>query len=90
VNILKEARGRDCTIRLECCNCNPETTVPCHFRLMGISGMGIKSPDILVAWGCAACHAYVDSHKDPETQLAFAKGVFRTQTILVKEGRVTW
>ena len=83
------AKGRPCQIRLSgICNHDSETTVPCHFRLAGISGMGFKSPDLLVAHGCSACHAYVDSHKDSHTQLAFAHGVFRTQAWLVKEGHV--
>lgn len=52
--------------------------------------MGMKSPDLIGAWGCAHCHAIVDSAKSPEIQLDFAKGVFRTQNILIKEGKVSW
>jgi hypothetical protein len=79
----KLAKGQPCLIRLPgICNGNPETTVPCHFRLSGISGMGFISPEFLIAFGCSSCHAYVDSHRDAETQLAFAHGVFRTQVAL--------
>jgi hypothetical protein len=81
------ARDRECTVRIpDCCNFNPQTTVGAHFRLAGISGMGIKPPDILIAWACSACHERVDRDKSPETQLAFAHGVMRTQVILHREG----
>lgn len=84
-NLRKLARDQDCTVRLPgICNGNPETVVLAHFRLAGISGMGCKSPDFIGAWACSACHSYVDSHKDADTQLAFAQGVFRTQNELWK------
>lgn len=72
------------------CNGNPETVVGCHYRLVGTSGMGLKPPDLAIAWGCSACHAYVDTHHDPVTRLMHAEGVFRTQSVLVKEGLLTW
>jgi hypothetical protein len=50
----------------------------------------MKSPDLIGAWGCYYCHAIVDSDKSAEVQLDFAKAVFRTQNILVKEGKVSW
>lgn len=81
------ARGRDCQIRLVgICNYNPATTVLAHYRLSGISGMGIKSPDQIGAWACSACHSYVDTHKDDATARAFLEGVLRTQARLIKEG----
>lgn len=89
-NLRNHARGRGCQIRLECCNANSETTVLAHFRLIGISGIGIKPPDIIGAWACSACHAYVDTHKDAATQLAFAHGVMRTINQLIKEEVVKW
>lgn len=34
VNLRKEARGRDCQVRLPgICNFNPETTVLAHYRM---------------------------------------------------------
>ena len=84
--LRKLAKGRDCKIRLPgVCNFNPETTVLAHYRLAGISGMGLKSPDLLGAWACSDCHAYVDTHKDDSTARAFLEGVMRTQAQLVKE-----
>lgn len=88
MNLRAEASERDCQIRLE--GCTNMGVCLCHFRLIGISGLGLKSPDLIGAWGCSHCHAIVDSDKSPEVQLDFAKGVFRTQNILIKEGRVKW
>ena len=83
------ARDRDCQIRLEgICLATRETVVLAHFRLSGLSGLGFKAPDLIAAWACAGCHAYVDTHKDPQTQLDFAKGVFRTQATLIEEGEI--
>ena len=75
----KAAKWQQCCIRLPgVCSWDIDTVVLCHFRLVGMSGMGMKSPDWLAAFGCAKCHQFVDSHKDDATQLAFAHGVFRT------------
>jgi Protein of unknown function (DUF1364) len=83
MNLRKLAKGQECQIRLEgICNFNPETTILAHFRISGISGMGIKSPDWLGAWACSDCHRHVDHHRDAQTQLDFAKGVFRTQAMV--------
>lgn len=87
--ITRLAKGQPCTIRLAGrCNFNPETTVPCHFRMMDFSGMGFLSPAFLIAFGCSNCHEYVDTHKDAETQLDFAKGVFRTLAALHRLGAI--
>lgn len=87
MNLRDLARGKRCTIGLPgVCNGDQATTVLAHYRLIGVSGMGLKSPDIIGAYACSACHAYVDTHKDDETQLAFARGVFRTQAKLIKDG----
>lgn len=78
-DLRKLARGEPCEIRIPgICNGNSETTVLCHYRLIGVSGMGMKSPDMLGAHGCSSCHAYVDTHHDAETRLAHCEGVFRT------------
>ena len=88
--LRKEARGRACQIRYAgVCNHNPETVVLAHFRLLTISGLGIKPPDWCGAWACSACHALVDTCKDEDIQLAFAHGVLRTLAILFKEGSIT-
>jgi Protein of unknown function (DUF1364) len=89
-NLRKLARGRECQVRLDCCNRDSSTVVLAHLRLMGISGIGLKTPDILAAHCCVACHAQADSDHSTETQLAFARGIFRTQAALVKEGILKW
>ena len=86
-NLREAARGRDCMVRLAgVCNFDPATTVLAHYRLAGISGMGMKAPDEIGSWACSACHAYVDTHKDDATARAFLEGVLRTQARLIKEG----
>jgi hypothetical protein len=85
-DLRKEAAHRSCQIRLP--GCVSEPTCLCHFRLSGISGMGLKSPDWLGAWGCAHCHAIVDGTKDAAVQLDFAHAVFRTQYELDREGKL--
>ena len=84
------ARDRDCQIRLPgvCCG-SRESVVLAHFRMSGLSGIGFKVPDLIGAWACSACHTYVDTHKDAQTQLDFAKAVFRTQAQLLKEGEIS-
>jgi hypothetical protein len=75
------------------CNHNSETVVLAHYRLAGVSGMGIKSPDILGAWACSACHDTIDrrDHTDLDrdfVRLAHLEGMVRTIAQLVKEGLV--
>ena len=57
-------------------------------KLIGVSGMGLKPPDLLGAWACSNCHARIDTDKSDAVQLAFAHGVFRTQAALIREGLV--
>lgn len=89
-NLRREAIDRMCQLNLEGCK-----GAPCclaHWRQSGISGMGMKSPDLLGAWLCDSCHEKVDRTErgNPETQLLFAKAVFKTQAQLIKEGVVKW
>ena len=81
------ARGQECLIRIPgVCNFNPETTVLAHYRLVGLSGMGIKSNSICGAWACSSCHTYVDTHRDDTTARAHLEGVLRTLTRLFDKG----
>lgn len=94
VNFRKEARGRDCQLRIPgVCNFNPETTVLAHYRMSGSCGTGIKPDDAQGAFSCSSCHDAVDSRfKTPfsidELRLFHAEGVFRTQQILRDEGKL--
>ncbi|MWP62037.1 DUF1364 domain-containing protein [Gilliamella sp. Pas-s25] len=90
--LTKEARGRECTVRLPCCNHNPETTVLAHYRLAGTCGVGMKPNDLQGAWACSACHDEIDRRtrifENEFVRLAHAEGVIRTQDILIKEGKI--
>ena len=88
MNLRRQAIGRTCQIRLEGCNHDPCCLA--HYRMIGLSGMGMKVPDMFGAWACDSCHTKVDStlRGDLQTQLDFARGVFRTQAILLREGRL--
>lgn len=93
MNLRKAAKGRACTVRLPCCNHNSETVVLAHIRLAGVSGMGMKAPDLLGAWACSACHDAIDrrDHTDLDrdfVRLAHFEGMARTIAQLVKEGLV--
>ena len=95
MSLRKEARGRGCTVRIPgVCNFNSETTVLAHIRVTGVSGMGLKSPDLLGAWACSACHDEIDgrTHKSglsrDELRLAHYDGMARTIMQLHKEGLV--
>lgn len=93
-NLKKEARGRDCQIRIPgICNFNPETTVLAHYRLAGTCGGGMKPNDEQGAWGCSTCHDACDGrtkteYSREELRLFHAEGVFRTQAILRREGKL--
>ncbi|CNB81142.1 hypothetical protein B7R70_06795 [Yersinia pseudotuberculosis] len=92
-NLRKEARGRECQIRIPgVCNGNPETVVLTHYRLAGTCGTGIKPSDEQAAWGCSMCHDECDRRTrliDGDTaRLYHAEGVMRTQAALRKEGKI--
>jgi hypothetical protein len=77
----------------EVCNYNSETTVLAHYRLAGVSGIGMKSPDILGAWACSACHDAIDrrAHTDLDrdyVRLLHLEGMARTIAQLNREGLI--
>lgn len=90
-NLRKEARDRDCQIRVPgVCSGDNRTVVLCH---VPGAGMGFKSHDIHGAWGCYQCHAAVDGHAKtrhpPELlRMWLFEAVLRTQTILLEEGKI--
>lgn len=102
MNLRKEARGRDCTIRLPgICNGDPATTVYAHIRQIGITGMGYRpnakdgkfEPG---AFSCSACHDAVDrrdrwTHIDPTMlQWALYRAHIETWRILFDEGKIMY
>ena len=60
------ARGERCTLRLGCCNHNPETTVLAHIRMFGWAGMAEKPKDYLAVFACSACHDALDRRRSEE------------------------
>lgn len=86
MNLRKLAKGKPCMVRIPgICNGNSETTVLCHVRMVGISGMGLKSPDLIATWGCSDCHRWADSHGD-EGRNALLAGMARTIHELIRSG----
>ena len=73
------------------CNHNSETVVLAHIRIAGVSGMGMKSPDLIGAWACSACHDELDGRTRKsgltrdELRLAHYDGMARTIMQLHKE-----
>jgi hypothetical protein len=94
VNLRKQAKGRECEIRVPgYCAPGNETVVGCHIRLIGISGYGLKAPDIFIAFGCQQCHDVCDGRMPSEysyeqRRLMLLEGMVRTQAILLREGKI--
>lgn len=89
MNLRKLAQGKPCLVRSPACNNNPETTVLAHIRQIGISGLGIKAPDLLGSWCCSACHSYVDQETKANREareLLLYRGMARTIYQLIKDG----
>ena len=64
--LRKAAQGQGCTLRLPCCNHDPETTVLAHIRMFGWAGMAQKPPDYLAVFACSACHDAIDRRSSEE------------------------
>ena len=92
-NLRKEAKGRECQVRIPgICNHNHETVVLAH---LGGGGMGTKQPDLLGAFCCSTCHDAVDGRSmtpffSGEIQRFHLDGVIRTQLIWINDGLVKW
>ena len=95
-DLRKAAKGRECMIRIpDVCNGNPETTVLCHYRLIGVSGIGMKSPDLIAAHGYSDCHDAVDRRRYKDLDFDFVRllhleGCARTINKLIEEGKIKW
>lgn len=93
VDLRKQARDRDCMVRIpSVCNHDPATVVLAHYRLIGVSGIGYKSDDLIGSWACSSCHAEIDGQtrksglNRDELKLAHLEGMVRTIVQLRKEG----
>lgn len=93
-NLKKEARGRECQIRMPgiCCR-DTDTVVLAHYRMPGLAGMAKKPFDQIGAWACRSCHDEADRRTTllpvEQANLYHAEGVFRTQAILIAEGKIS-
>jgi len=60
-NLRKFAKGKECQVRIYgVCNYTEETTIWAHYALGGVSGMGMKPPDLCGSLCCSACHDVID------------------------------
>jgi hypothetical protein len=93
--LTKLARGKECQVRLPgVCNFDSATTVLAHYRMIGVSGMGMKAPSLIGAWACSDCHDAVDRRRYMDLEfdfvrLAHAEGVMRTQVKLIELKAIT-
>ena len=92
--ITESARGRECQIRIPGrCNGDPATVVLCHANGSAAGkGIGMKSPDMLGAYGCSACHDCYDGRSSvpygktkDDIKLMFLEGHARSLRILIEE-----
>jgi hypothetical protein len=96
MDLRKLAQGRECQAMIpNHCNHNPETTVLAHPNKKSLfkAGMGMKPPDEYGAWICSDCHDVIDGRRttawtDNQVLVWFYEAVFRTQQILVDEGKL--
>lgn len=92
--LTKSARGEECTLQIHpYCNYDPETTSPCH--LPSGSGMGQKSPDWFIAYGCSSCHDVIDGRNmvaaesvKPEIESLMRNALFRTWCRMIEKGLI--
>ena len=94
--LRQEARNRDCKVNyIGYCRNDTETTVLAHPNdkaLFGV-GVGMKPDDMFGAHCCSICHDIYDGRttaelSDEEIKIGFYRGVFRTQNILLQEGKL--
>lgn len=96
VNLRKLAKDQPCLIRVPgVCSGRTDTTVLCHVRMVGLSGIGLKVPDVMGAFGCSDCHAVVDGARPSdwsaaERRLMLLEGVMRTQMWFIEHGFLLW
>lgn len=93
--IRESARGEQCQIRIPgVCNGNPETVVWCHANGSAAGkGIGMKSHDILGAYGCSSCHDAYDRRSKSEwarweVELDFWEGHARSVVLLIEKGLI--
>lgn len=58
--LRENARGQNCTLRLDCCNHDPATVVFAHYRFFSWAGTAQKPDDLLGCFACSNCHDAID------------------------------
>ena len=95
--ITASANGQECTVRIPgVCTGNSETVVWAHANGSAAGkGIGMKSPDLLGAYACQACHDCYDRRTPlpkgecrEDIELAFWEGHARSLNILLALGLV--
>lgn len=92
MNLRKKAKGRQCEVRVPgYCLPTNETVIGAHVRMIGVSGYGLKAPDIFIAHCCQACHDVCDrrtpsEYSYEECRLMLLEGMMRSQYALFREG----
>ena len=88
--ITQHAKGQPCTLRTPFCTGDRSTVVACHAP-SEVKGMGLKSDDFWIAFGCSECHRYLDGNEGTELErLKFwFKGINRTFRILINDKVIT-
>jgi hypothetical protein len=88
--IRRSARGKQCTLRLECCNGNAETTVLAHIRNSAWCGTGMKPHDLLSLYACSSCHDAMDGRANGEcTDEDVLRAHCETLMSMVRDGLVS-
>lgn len=83
------ARGEDCTLRLDCCSFDPETTVLAHVPC-GQKGIGMKGPDTIAVYACSACHDVLDGRANGEIDEGdLLRALADTHERLIRKGILT-
>ena len=87
--IRNSARGEDCSLRLDVCNGNNETTVLAHIGKN--RGMGFKCADYFAVYACSACHDVIDGRDHSncfgdELEVEKLRALEETQGKLINKG----
>ncbi|MDY7025996.1 MAG: nuclease domain-containing protein [Pseudomonadota bacterium] len=87
--IAKSAQGEQCSLRLECCNFNSETTIWAHISLGFNSGMGMKPLDLHGCYACSSCHDALDGRMSYQVDYRdVLRAMIESQQKLMKKGLI--
>jgi hypothetical protein len=88
------AKDEQCTLNVaSVCNYDPSTVALCHLPFIGGAGGGQKTDDYCAAYGCSACHDWIDNrdgvHPLAERLYYGARGMIRTLRRMIQKGLIT-